>query len=52
MQGTTTTIPTSLTIASSVAVRLRLASIHKLGARPLYELMCELSGSSAALGIL
>jgi hypothetical protein len=42
---------TSLTIASSIAVRLRFLAgqIHKLGERPLYELLCELSTSSAAL---
>ena len=42
---------TSLTIASSIAVRLRFVAgqIHKLGERPLYELLCELSNSSAAL---
>ena len=42
---------TSITIPSSTALRLhRLADrIHRLGAGPLFHLMCELSGSSAAL---
>lgn len=45
------TAPTSLTIASSIAIRLRhlAGRIHGLGPRPLFELMCELSTSSAAL---
>lgn len=47
------TAPTSLTIASSLALRLRYLArqIHALGERPLFELMAELSGSSTALDI-
>jgi hypothetical protein len=43
--------PSSITIASSLALRLRCLAgrIHKLGERPLFELMCELSGSSATV---
>jgi hypothetical protein len=43
--------PTSVTIASSIALRLRnLAQrIHDLGPNPLFQIMCEMSGSSAAL---
>jgi hypothetical protein len=41
----------SVTIASSIALRLRCLAprIHSLGVRPLFELLCEMSGSSAAL---
>jgi hypothetical protein len=47
------TAPTSLTIASSLVVRLRhlAGRIHGLGPRPLFEMMCELSGSSSALAL-
>jgi hypothetical protein len=43
--------PTSLTIASSIALRLRCLAqrIHKLGPNPLFQMMCELSGSSDAM---
>jgi len=43
--------PSSVTIASSIALRLRFLAgrIHALGPRPLFEIMCELSGSSTAL---
>lgn len=43
--------PTSLTIASSIALRLRCLAqrIHDLGPNPLYQMMAELSGSSAAM---
>jgi hypothetical protein len=42
---------TSVTIASSISTRLRYLApkIHALGVRPLFELLCELSRSSAAL---
>jgi hypothetical protein len=42
---------TSVTIASSAKLRMRhlAGRIHALGPGPLFELMCELSGSSAAL---
>ena len=42
---------TSLTIPSSISVRLRYLAgrIHALGPRPLFELLCELSTSSAVL---
>ena len=45
------TAPTSLTIASSIALRLRYLaqSIHDLGPNPLYQMMCELNTSSAAM---
>ena len=45
-------LPTSsVTIASSVALRLRYVAgqIHKLGPRPLFELLCELSSSPTAM---
>jgi hypothetical protein len=40
--------PTSLTIASSIALRLRCLAprIHVLGVRPLYELLCEIAGGA------
>jgi hypothetical protein len=40
--------PTSLTIASSIALRLRCLAprIHALGVRPLYELLCEIAGGA------
>jgi hypothetical protein len=43
--------PTSATVASSIALRLRCLAqrIHDLGPNPLYQLMCELSTSSAAM---
>jgi hypothetical protein len=39
------------TVASSTALRLRCLAqcIHALGPRPLFELMCELVGSSIAM---
>ena len=42
---------TSVTIASSIALRLRClaARIHDLGPYPLFQMMCELSRSSAAM---
>jgi hypothetical protein len=42
---------TSLTIASSIALRLRCLAqrIHDLGPNPLFQMMCELSESSAAM---
>jgi hypothetical protein len=42
---------TSATIASSVALRLRCVAqrIHDLGPNPLFQMMAELSGSSAAM---
>lgn len=44
---------TSLTIESSIETRLRhlAGRIHSLGPRPLFEMMCELSGSSSALAL-
>lgn len=54
MTGTitiTSSHPNSVTIASSISTRLRYVAgrIHALGPRPLFELLCEMSGSSAAL---
>ena len=42
---------TSVTIASSIAVRLRHVAtrIHALGPRPLYELLCEIAGGAEPL---
>jgi hypothetical protein len=42
---------TSATIASSIGLRLRYLAqcIHDLGPNPLYQMMCELSTSSAAM---
>ena len=42
------TAPTSLTIASSIALRLRCLAqrIHDLGPRPLFEAMCEIAGGA------
>jgi hypothetical protein len=42
---------TSATIASSISLRLRYLAktIHDLGPNPLYQMMCELSGSSDAM---
>jgi hypothetical protein len=42
---------TSLTIASSISLRLRYLAqtIHDLGPNPLFQMMCELSGSSEAM---
>jgi hypothetical protein len=42
------TMPTSLTIASSIALRLRCLAprIHALGVRPLYEFLCEVAGGA------
>ncbi len=42
---------TSATLASSLSTRLRYLAgrIHSLGPRPIYELLCELSASSAAV---
>jgi hypothetical protein len=47
----TRALPTSTTIASSTAQRLRCLAgrIHQLGPNPLFQLMAELSGSSAAM---
>jgi hypothetical protein len=46
-----TALPTSTTIASSIALRLRYLAgrIHRLGPNPLFQLMAELSNSSAAM---
>jgi hypothetical protein len=47
--------PTSVTIASSIALRVRALAIrlHRLGERPLYEFCCEIvGGSSDPLGRL
>ena len=46
------TAPTSLTLASSIALRLRCLAhrVHALGERPLYELMCELVGGADPIG--
>lgn len=43
------TTPTSLTIKSSIALRLRCLAqrIHLLGPRPLFEMMAEIAGTSA-----
>jgi hypothetical protein len=40
--------PTSLTIASSIALRLRCLApkIHALGVRPLFEYLCEIAGGA------
>jgi hypothetical protein len=45
------TAPTSLTIASSIALRLRCLAqrIHDLGPNSLFQMMAELSGSSDAM---
>lgn len=42
---------TSTTVPSSTATRLRYVAgrIHKLGPRPLFELLCELSTSPNAM---
>jgi hypothetical protein len=44
-------IATSVTIESSIALRLRCLAqrIYDLGPYPLFQLFCELSGSSIAL---
>jgi hypothetical protein len=44
-------IPTSVTIASSIALRVRhlAEQIHSLGPRPLFELMAELAGGADPL---
>jgi hypothetical protein len=41
-------IPTSATIASSIALRLRHLAprIHALGVAPLHHLLCELAGGA------
>jgi hypothetical protein len=46
-----TSIPTSATIASSIALRVRhLAErIHSLGPRPLFQLCCELVGGAPVM---
>jgi hypothetical protein len=46
-------LPTSATIASSVALRLSCLAqrIHDLGPNPLFQMMCELSASSAAISV-
>lgn len=51
MIATGSTGITSATLASSIALRLRhlAARVHALGPNPLFQMMCELSGSSAAL---
>jgi hypothetical protein len=43
--------PTSVTIASSIALRLRRLAqrIHDTGPNPLFQMMCEMSGSSTAM---
>jgi hypothetical protein len=45
------TAPTSVTVASSIGLRLRYLAqtIHDLGPNPLFQMMCEMSGSSAAM---
>jgi hypothetical protein len=45
------TTPTSVTIASSISLRLRCLAqrIHNLGPNPLFQMICELSASSAAM---
>jgi hypothetical protein len=50
----TSSHPNSVTIASSVALRLRCLAgrIHSLGPRPLYELFCELSASPTVIARL
>jgi hypothetical protein len=47
----TATPQNSLTLASSISTRLRhLADrIHRLGPRPLHELLCELAGGAEVL---
>jgi hypothetical protein len=47
----TAPFPTSTTIASSTALRLRClaARIHQLGPNSLFQMMAELSGSSVAM---
>jgi hypothetical protein len=42
---------TAATVASSTALRLRCLAqrIHDLGPNPLFQMMCELSGSSVAM---
>jgi hypothetical protein len=47
----TSSHPTSVTIASSIAPRLKhyAGRIHALGPGPLYNLLCELSTSSATM---
>jgi hypothetical protein len=44
----TAPLPTSATIASSIALRLRhlAGRIHALGPRPTFELLCELAGGA------
>ncbi len=44
-------IPTSVTIKSSIALRLRhlAGRVHQLGPRPLFELMCEIAGGADPL---
>jgi hypothetical protein len=46
--------PTSLTIPHSVALRLRhlAGRIHKLGPRPLFELLCEVASDDRAMSRL
>jgi hypothetical protein len=41
-------IPTSATIASSIAIRLRYLAgrLHALGPRSIYEIMCEIVGGA------
>jgi hypothetical protein len=43
--------PTSLTIASSIALRLRCLAkrIHDQGPKPLFEMMCEVAGGADPL---
>ena len=45
---------TSVTLASSISIRVRYLAgrIDVLGPRPLFELLCELSASSAAIARL
>jgi hypothetical protein len=44
-------IPTSATIASSIALRVRYLAerIHSLGPRPTFELLCELVGGAPVM---
>lgn len=49
------TAPASLTIASSIAVRMRYLAgrVHSLGPKPLFEMLCTIAAdSSAALDLI
>jgi hypothetical protein len=47
-------VPTSATLASSIALRIRQLAprLHRLGPRPLYEFCCELAGGADPLARL